>query len=139
VKTITRKEILARSRAGALTVLLVLPACGKSGPGQPSQTPDNTPGVRVNVLVLGTRVYPTSQFHAAPPDRCDAQHWHASGTVYSIGTAGALESVVCHDNYQFQPLSDPDPGSCGFGRVSDVLRTEMTVSAACWASWLAKP
>jgi hypothetical protein len=140
MKSRNAKKVAGRAVVGfaALGLVAVLPACGKGGPGQPNDMPETTRAVRVNVLVMGTLVYPTEQFHLAPPDRCDAPHWHAAREVFSIGTAGALEAVVCHDGYQFQQASDPDPGGCGFGRVSEVTRLEMVVSAACWANWLAR-
>lgn len=68
--------------------------------------------VRVKVLVFGGEHYPLVQFHVAGPDACDADHYHAA-------VAGS---------FQGSSTSDPNPTSCGFGRVSEAEVIEVDVS-----------
>jgi hypothetical protein len=95
------------------------------------------------VLVIGGLAYPTGAFHDAPPDRCDASHWHArkGGVVYSIGPIGSIgspgvpNSIACHEGNRFPSLSDPDPGGCGYGRVGSIPETNASVEVSCFDEW----
>lgn len=60
----------------------------------------------VEVLNIGGGLYPSEQFHLAEPDACGEQHWHASGTVYTLDLTGNT--------------TDPNPTGCGFGTVGEV-------------------
>src|SRR3989338_2368041 len=71
-------------------------------------TPDTS---RVEALVINGGYYPKSQFHAASPDRCNASHWHAGGTVYGLKTKTSTDIVNA---------TDPNPTSCGFGKIGEV-------------------
>ena len=130
-----------KGTARAITLVasaVALPACGEN----PTQPSDDAPPFEVTQgpitsLVINGLVYPMRQFEEVPPDRCGAPHWHAHGVVYSLGHVGTLgtltdrRSIECHAGLQFPGTSDPDPGGCGFGRVSEVPRIEVWVSTAC--------
>ncbi len=55
-------------------------------------------GKEMDVLRVGSECYPTVQFHSAGPDKCDAEHWHAS-----MGSARSLKGNTW-----------VDPSGCGF-------------------------
>lgn len=75
-------------------------------PVQPEeQTEPEETGRQVAVLVIGGKYYPLSQFAEVPAHNpnCDSIHYHSEfQSVYS--TDGAA-------------LSDPNPSTCGFGKV----------------------
>lgn len=139
-----------RVKTGALLALtaLLLPACGTATitPTAASSPPPAGPAtsrITLDMLVIGGLAYPAGAFHIAQPDRCDAEHWHASkgGVVYSIGPIGSIgtaanpSSIECHAGNRFPGLSDPDPGGCGYGRLKDVPATQVSVDLACFNEW----
>jgi hypothetical protein len=120
----------------ALGVLAALSDCGLGTPATPGvPQSSNEALVSLQGLIIDGLVYPSDQFQVVAPDRCDAPHWHAHREVASIGTLALLDSVACHDGYQFQTRTDPDPAGCGFGRVSEVRRVDAFVDAECWRRW----
>lgn len=70
----------------------------------------------VDVLDIGGGLYPVEQFRLAEPDACGEQHWHASGTVYTLDLGGSA--------------TDSDPTGCGFGTVAEVPTA--TVEIETW-------
>ncbi len=74
----------------------------KQEPTQPQSTEDEK---QVAVLVIGGKYYPLSQFFevSAHQPNCDALHYH-SELSHVRSTDGVL-------------LSDPNPSTCGFGKV----------------------
>ncbi|EKD78237.1 MAG: hypothetical protein ACD_41C00385G0007 [uncultured bacterium] len=70
----------------------------------------------VDVLNINGGLYPSEQFHLAEPDACGEQHWHASGTVYTVDLSGSK--------------TDPNPTGCGFGTVAEVPTS--TVELEVW-------
>jgi hypothetical protein len=86
-------------------------------------------------LLIDGHVFPETQFHLAPSDRCDDFHWHRPvGEAISIGTPGPDRTVVCH-NGNPQRRIDPDLGGCGFGRLNDRPPLEWRVSEDCFFAW----
>ena len=79
--------------------------------------------VRSEALVIGGEHYPIEQFRSAGADRCDAQHWHADGPVYSI--EGMKQTPPAS-------IQDAHPDECGFGRLSEVPRATVDVPDAEW-------
>ncbi len=80
----------------------------------------------VVVLVIEGEHFPAEQFIGAQADACDSAHYHAHQPVRS------LEGTVIEE--------DPNPGECGFGRVSEVpTLTLYTTKQALdeWEEWAA--
>ncbi|HTK04419.1 MAG TPA: hypothetical protein VL500_02455 [Candidatus Eisenbacteria bacterium] len=73
-------------------------------------------GIEVVVFRFGEKCYPAEQFHRAEPDRCDAQHWHAN-----TGVAIALDGTK---------MPDPNPGGCGFAKLSEARSGIVKLSPA---------
>jgi hypothetical protein len=144
MKSINSNVILARAGvllAGALA--MVLPACGGPvGPTPREAVHRDRPLVEFRALIIDGNVYPLHQFHAAPPDRCSAEHWHAHAPVRSIAqsrsltTFGLLNILTCHDG-AFPSRPDPDPGACGFGKVGEVPVDSYAVEVPCWDRFVA--
>ena len=72
-------------------------------PGQKDIT-----GKSIEALIFGQEYFPKEQFHVSnsPDDNCKFPHYHAEG--------GAAISICGENKY------DPNPESCGFGKVSEV-------------------
>ena len=72
----------------------------------------------VRCLVLdATNHYPIYQFHGVngTNDVCKSPHWHSFfGTVYPLESPTAAKT-------------DPDPGSCGYGKIKDVPQATVRV------------
>lgn len=64
----------------------------------------------VEMLRLRNGYFPRSQFRIASPDACGAEHYHG-GKVFGIKEKTGSEIVTA---------TDPNPNSCGFGKVSEV-------------------
>jgi hypothetical protein len=98
--------------------------------------------VEFRALIIDGNAYPLHQFHAAPADRCNAEHWHAHGPVRSIGSArqystlGLLNVLTCHDG-AFPSRPDPDPGACGFRKVAEAGTNSFAVEVPCWDRFVA--
>jgi hypothetical protein len=56
---------------------------------------------------------PMSEVHISRPDACDEAHWHANAPDH------------CARDYRGKKVCDPNPSSCGFGKVSEVPQTEV--------------
>jgi hypothetical protein len=139
---------------GALLALAaLLPACARmptqpTAGGAPQPAGGNAPLPKApagpfSALLIDGLWYPLHQFTLATPDRCNASHWHANKPVYSIGRAGTIgdplypRSIACHEGMRFPSIADPDPGRCGFGKESDVVRTsELYVDERCWEEFV---
>ena len=76
--------------------------------------------VTVQVLVLDGLFFPADQFRTAGPDACNGPHYHASMTVFSLEGATA---------------QDPNSTGCGFGKVSDVEKRTVTLTAEEWRAY----
>jgi hypothetical protein len=90
-------------------------------------------------LLLDGLVFPQTQFRLAEADVCDGPHWHMrSNYVVSIGRLGGEDPGIlrCHEAGEFVSRTDPDPGRCGFGKVSQVLVVIREVPKACYDLWL---
>jgi hypothetical protein len=139
VKSGSSSEIpprVGRLLAGMLAA--ALSACeGPVGPTTREAVHRQEPLVEFRALIIDGNAYPLHQFHAAPPDRCQAEHWHAHAPVRSIGSArivttfGALNILSCHDG-AFPARPDPDPEGCGFGKVGEVPTGSYAVVVPCW-------
>jgi hypothetical protein len=136
MKCVDFKDIPVRLLAGVLAAALA--ACeGPVGPTTREVVHRQGPLVEFRALIIEGNAYPLHQFHAAPPDRCQAEHWHASVPVRSIAstrtltTFGLLNILACHDG-AFPTRPDPDPGGCGFGKVGEVPIDSFAVEVPCW-------
>ncbi|PIR69356.1 MAG: hypothetical protein COU47_03230 [Candidatus Niyogibacteria bacterium CG10_big_fil_rev_8_21_14_0_10_46_36] len=67
----------------------------------------------VDMLVIGGKYYPKDQFTVGnnPEDACGAPHYHKHTTAYGLQSKTSIAIVQAND---------PNPNSCGFGKVSDV-------------------
>ena len=139
MKSINSREIPGSARPLLAAVLAAtLAACGGPVGPTPRQVTDRPgPLVEFQALILDGNAYPLHQFHAAPPDRCSAEHWHAHAPARSIASArqvntfGVLDILTCHDG-AFPTRPDPDPGACGFGKVGEVRVDSFAIEVACW-------
>lgn len=69
-------------------------------------------GTEIDVLKSGSECYPTTLFHQAEVDKCDALHWHANE-----GHARSLKGNVW-----------VDPNGCGLGKVKSVPAGKVKLS-----------
>jgi hypothetical protein len=83
-----------------LLATLGLGACG---------TPQHADEGNILVFDYQGMFIPAEQLHKAPADACDAQHYHASGTVVTLNG---------------ETLTEPDP-MCGFGSDLKVIEVPM--------------
>jgi hypothetical protein len=67
----------------------------------------------VEMLVIGGSYYPKAQFAIGnnPQDVCGAPHYHKHTTAYGLRAKTGADIAQ---------MNDPNPNSCGFGKVSDV-------------------
>lgn len=70
--------------------------------------------INMDVLIIGGKNFPALQFRTAGSDKCDAPHYHSDFEVSSV-------DLATH-------LNDPEPGGCGFGKVSEVVKKTVVVS-----------
>ena len=135
-----KSKMQKRMASVALAALAAAsPACVRGTPteaGGAEPPPAGLPA-QVRGLVIGGLVFPIAQFTLAPADRCNAPHWHAErdDMAASIGSLDTPESIICPAGFQFRVIPDPDPGGCGFGRVTDVRAVDAFVDRACYNAW----
>lgn len=80
-------------------------------PGIPPETEQARDQTLVQMLVIDGHYFPKHQFRVAEPDRCDADHYHADGSVYGLRERFKADVIT---------MTDPLPRECGFGKVSEV-------------------
>jgi hypothetical protein len=87
---------------------------------------DENGNVLIPTLVFGNLHFPIFQFINAnsPGDNCKEPHWHAQGfLVFPLENPSGGEV-------------DPDPGSCGFGRVREVPQELFRMPAGDWREFV---
>jgi len=82
--------------------------------------------VKVPCLKLDNLLYPVYQFRLtnSPGDDCKEPHWHAHGPVFPVDVLSPTGR------------SDPNPPSCGFGRVKEVPSDFFELSKEAWQKFL---
>ena len=83
------------------------------------QTTEGESTSLVEMLVVNGHYFPKSQFRIANPDACGAQHYHAAGTVYGLRDKNSTEIIN---------MTDPNPTSCGFGKISEVPVVQLAIT-----------
>lgn len=85
-------------------------------PDQKGVPTSEATGKAIETLYIDGKYFEKTQFHetGSPDDNCKFQHYHAEA---------ALATSVCGVT-----MLDPDPESCGFGKVSDVPVKTITES-----------
>lgn len=80
--------------------------------------------VQAPCLVLGGLHYPIYQFNCGngAADVCTSPHWHSFGLVYPLEPPGI-------------GIPDPNPSSCGFGKVSQVPFAIVPTSISAWSDF----
>jgi hypothetical protein len=124
-------------RAGA--VLFLCGSCkGGSRPTEPGQLP---PEARTfSAYVFNGMLFPSGQFHRMTADSCNADHLHANPGHPEVVSIARLDPtfpvMACQQPSEQVRLRDPDPGGCGFGRVTEVPLVSSAVSQDCWNRWV---
>jgi hypothetical protein len=125
-----------RALAGLLAVLglVALGAACSDKRSRGTQGPTSVDGVTTfRALLIDGHLYPSDQFRLANADVCDDFHWHKSRPAVSIGMPAAGDTITCAPGSAVRP--DPAPGSCGFGRISDLPSTAWRTTNACYMAW----
>jgi hypothetical protein len=135
----------ATSRLAACVLAALLAGCNNSG-SRNSEGPRDAAGVApgnfapqiiIRALVIEGQIYPSDQFDLASADRCDDFHWHKhDGPALSIGTPAAGGNIVCATSNR-ATRTDPNPGACGFGKISELPSTEWRTTQECFRAWQA--
>ena len=95
-----------------------VPTQTETPPPTETATPAAEP-VTVEVLVLSGLFWPADQFRIVGPDACDSDHYHSSGSVFSLDGQSAT-----------------NPDGCGYGKVSEVEKKIVQLTAEEWQVYL---
>ncbi len=87
-----------------------------------SYTDTGEQGSEIEVLVINKQYFPKSFFRVGGHEKCNATHYHAANAdnkAYGLKSRTSSEIVS---------MSDPNPDSCGFGKVSEVPIEKITIT-----------
>lgn len=79
-------------------------------------------GSEVEMLVIGGKYFPKSLFRVGEHGACNAAHYHA------ISADGLVHGLKGKDSTEIVSMTDPQPDSCGFGKVPEVPVEKITIT-----------
>lgn len=86
-----------------------------------SYTDAGEQGSEIEVLVIGGKYFPKSFFRVGDHGECKQSHYHGAVGDVAYGLKNKTSSEIIS-------MGDPNPNSCGFGKVSEVPVEKITIT-----------